>query len=172
MTVGDDVGTTSDGIIEGESEEMMTVGANVGTVDGTIEGSSEDTVTVGDDVGDDDDVSTVGDMVVGGAEIGGNVPIICSIASSTAWHTVIKLSPANGDTSVSSSMCAFGPTQQSVMDDQTLQKHAPYTKHEINENGNSWYRPTVISPRDLVAMNDVYSSSSSSKSPSASLAYN
>jgi len=170
MAVGDEVGT-SDGTIEGESEETTAVGANVVTADGTMEGASEDTMAVGDDVGDED-VSTVGDMVVGGAEIGGNVPIICSMASSTAWQTVMRLSPTNGDTSMSSSICAFVPTQQSGMNDQTLQKHAPYTKHEINENGNSWYLPTAISPRDRVAMNDAYSSSSSSKSLLASLAYN
>ena len=167
MTVGDDVGT-SDGTIEGESEETMTVGADVGAADGTIDGASEDTLTVGDD---EDGSTTEGDIVVGGAEMGGNGPTICSMASSTVWQTVMRLSPTNGDTSVSSSRCAFIPTQQSGMNDQTLQKHAPYTKFEINENGNSWYRTTTISPRDRVAMNDVYSSSLNSKSPSTSFSY-
>ena len=171
MIVGANVGA-ADGTIEGASEDTMIVGTSVGAADGTIDGVSEDTMSVGDDVGDKDVLATTeGDIVVGGAETGGNGPTICSMASSTVWQTVMRLSPTNGDTSVSSSICAFIPTQQSGMNDQTLQKHAPYTKFEISENGRSWYRPATISPRDRVAMNDVYSSSSSSKSSSTSLTY-
>ncbi len=93
------------GVLEGSSvgefEGDNVEGARVITTDGCVEGS-----TAGDIVG-----LSVGGKVATG-EDGDDDPSSMEIASSTFWHSVIRLPVINGDDSTFKSIAASRPTQQ------------------------------------------------------------